>query len=108
MIVSKSLALQCLDNITLPIIREIPRIQNQKILLERGALYILERITKSKLEQFTMRELLRLCKKFKTSHELADPLTILVERDYIREVKQTYTGTGRPPGIVYEVNPNIF
>ena len=73
-----------------------------------GAKYILERLMKQKPEQFTTRDLLRMCKKFKATKDLAEPLTMLVEREYIREITPTYTGIGRPPGAIYAVNPKIY
>jgi len=72
---------------------------------ERGAVYILEKLKKQSLSQFTVREILRLCKKFKTSQDLTEPLAVLAEHGYIRETKAEYTGTGRPQGNIYQVNP---
>jgi len=75
---------------------------------ERGAVYILERLLKRKPEQFATRDILNWCRRFKTTQDLAEPLIILAERDYIRETKPNYNGTGRPPSTVYVVNPKIY
>jgi hypothetical protein len=75
---------------------------------ERGAAYILERLKKYNALQFTAREILRLCKRFKTAADLTEPLAVLVEHGFIREIKADYTGMGRPPGNLYQVNPKII
>jgi len=75
---------------------------------ERGAAYILFRLKKNKLPQYTARELMKLCKKFKTTQELLEALAVLAEHGFIRETQPDYTGTGRPPSVVYEVNPCIL
>jgi hypothetical protein len=75
---------------------------------EIGAVYILERLMKRKPEHFATRDLLNWCRKFKTTQDLTEPLAILAEREYIRETKPDYTGTGRPPSAVYVVNPKIY
>jgi len=75
---------------------------------ERGAAYIIERLMKRKPENFATRDILNWCRKFKTTQELTEPLAILAERDYIRENKPDYTGTGRPPSVVYIVNPKLY
>jgi len=75
---------------------------------ERGAVYIIERLMKRKPEQFATRDLLNWCRKFKTTQDLMESLAILAERDYIRESKPDYTGTGRPPSTVYIVNPKLY
>ena len=75
---------------------------------ERGAAYIMERLKKQNMQQFTPRELLRMCKKFKSAQDLAEPLAVLVEHGFIREIKAEYTGTGRPHGSTYQVNPILF
>jgi len=75
---------------------------------ERGAVYILERLKKHQPQQFTARDILRLCKKFKTAQDLTEPLAVLAEHGFIREVKTEYTGTGRPQSNTYQVNPIFF
>ena len=75
---------------------------------EQGAVYILERLKKHRTGQFTTRELLKLCKRFKTTQDLTEPLAILVEHGYTKEAQPVYIGTGRPPGIVFSVNPKLF
>jgi hypothetical protein len=76
--------------------------------VERGAAYIMERLKKNNTPQYTAREILRLCKKFKTAQDLTEPLAVLAEHGFIREVKAEYTGTGRPQGSIYQVNPKII
>ena len=75
---------------------------------ERGAIYILERLKKQRTERFKTGELLKLCKKFKTIQELAEPLAVLTEHGFIKDEQPVFTGMGRPPGIVYSVNPKLF
>ena len=75
---------------------------------ERGAAYILDRLKKHKTEQVTARELLKLCKKFKTVQDLTESLAVLAEHGFIKETQPAYTGTGRPPGVVYLINPYLF
>ena len=75
---------------------------------EKEAAYILDRLKKHKPTQFTTGELLKLCKKIKTVEELSLPLSVLAENHIIKEVAHQYTGTGRPKGSMYLVNPQIF
>lgn len=70
--------------------------------------YILGRLKKHKPEQFTARDLLKLCKKIKTTSDLTESLAMLIEHGFIRESQPAYTGTGRPQGIIYSVNPKLY
>ena len=72
------------------------------------AQYILTRLEKHRPTHFTTGELLKLCKRFKTVCELTKPLNVLKERGYIRVENIPYTGTGRPPGYMYYVNPIFY
>jgi len=75
---------------------------------ENDATYILDRLKKHKPEQFTTGDLLKLCKKIKTVEDLALPLSLLMEHHIIREMENPYTGTGRPKGSRYLINPKIY
>lgn len=75
---------------------------------ERGAIYILERLKKHRPLKFTTGELLKLCTKFKTAKDIAEPLSLLTERGYIQENKPEYKGTGRQPGSIYKINPATY
>ena len=75
---------------------------------EQGAVYILDRLKKHSTPQFTTRELLKLCKKFKATADITEPLIILAEHGFIRETQPAYTGMGRPPSSLYLVNPKLF
>ena len=52
---------------------------------------------------------MRLCRSFKKAEEVQPSLDHLCDYGYLA-VKDvgTYTGKGRPPAIVYVVNPYIF
>ena len=51
---------------------------------EKSAKYVLNRIKKSGSLELSKREILRLCKRFKSAEELDEPLNILEDMGYIR------------------------
>ena len=70
--------------------------------------YVLGRIKKSGSLMLTKREIMRNCQKFKTIEELEEPLEILLDMGYIREINTEYTGTGRKPSPKFKINPLIY
>jgi len=74
----------------------------------KNAEYILQKIIKNNFSQITKTELVRICRKFKSTEEMAEPLKVLIDYNYIKEVEQEYNGTGRKPENIYLVNPQIL
>lgn len=71
-----------------------------------AAEYILKRIRANSVTEATGRELLHLCRKFRTMDEMSQPLQTLIEYGYIRQVRRT-ASDGKKAVNVYEVNPNL-
>lgn len=71
--------------------------------------YVLEAIKGAGLAECTRRDVMRLCRGFKKAEEVQPILGHLCDYGYLA-VKDVgaYTGKGRPPAIVYVVNPYIF
>lgn len=71
--------------------------------------YVLEAIKSAGLLECTRRDVMRLCRSFKKAEEVQPILEYLCDYGYLA-VKDmgAYTGKGRPPAIVYVVNPYIF
>jgi hypothetical protein len=74
----------------------------------KDAEYILKKISEHKIERATKKEFVRICRRFKSTNELTEPLGLLVKYNYLREVRQEYNGTGRRPDNIYLVNPKIL
>jgi hypothetical protein len=55
-----------------------------------NANYILRKVQNQNLMQFTKRELIRICRKFKSTELLTAPLKVLEEHNYIREDGKQY------------------
>ena len=72
------------------------------------AKYALDTIVRKKLECFKAGDLMRACKRFKTADAAKKALTRLVEMGYLMEEQPENTGKGRPPAIVYHVNPDCL
>ena len=68
-----------------------------------GARYILERLEKKPRYRMKKYEILRLCRKMKTTEELTEPLDILCEMGYLH--KESSGGKPGRPGDVYYLNP---
>ena len=73
----------------------------------KNAEYILQKIIKNNLSQVTKTELVRICRKFKSTECLTEPLQILIAYNYLKEFEQEYNGVGRRPENIYLVNPQI-
>ena len=73
-----------------------------------NAKYILNAVTKRRLEKFTRRDVMRLCRRFKTASEVQPALDVLVDRGFLwEEVKET-EGFKKPKGADYLVNPELY
>lgn len=73
-----------------------------------NAKYILNAVTKRRLERFTRRDVMRLCRRFKTASEVQPALDVLVDRGFLwEEVKET-EGFKKPKGADYLVNPQLY
>ena len=71
-----------------------------------SAEYILKRLRANAVTEITGRELLHLCRKFRTMDEMSQTLKSLIEYGYIRQVRKT-APDGKKAITVYEVNPNL-
>ena len=71
-----------------------------------SAEYILKRLRANSVTETTGRELLHLCRKFRTMDEMSLSLQTLIEYGYIRQVRKT-APDGKKTITVYEVNPKI-
>jgi hypothetical protein len=74
----------------------------------KSAEYILQKLIGGNIQKTTRTELVRICRKFKSTEQITEPLKILVEYNYLKEIEQVYNGTGRRPENIYLVNPYIF
>lgn len=74
-----------------------------------NAKYILKRLTKEQIAEISKRDILRLCKRFKSVEEITQPLQILEEYGYICLIDNAgvFTG-GRHKGDSYMLNPLFF
>ena len=73
-----------------------------------NAKYILNAVTKRRLEKFTRRDVMRLCRRFKTAGEVQPALDVLVDRGFLwEEVKETREFK-KPKGTDYLVNPQLY
>ena len=71
--------------------------------------YMLDAICKSGLTEFTRRDIMRLCRSFKTADEVQPVLNHLTEYGYIApKTSDVQSGKGRPTGQAYLVNPYLY
>jgi len=70
--------------------------------------YILKHLSKSRPDQITVRDVMRLCQRFKKAEDLTKPMNRLTEYGYLMELPSTYSGTGRRPPQSWEVNPAAY
>ena len=71
--------------------------------------YMLDAICKSGLTEFTRRDIMRLCRSFKTADEVQPVLNHLTEYGYIApKTSNVQSGKGRPTGQAYLVNPHLY
>lgn len=77
--------------------------------LAKQSQQLLDAICKNGLVEFTRRDIMRLCRSFKTADEVQPVLNHLAEYGYIAmKSDNTSTGKGRPAGQVYLVNPCLY
>ena len=70
--------------------------------------YVLSAIVKNGLAEFSRRDIMRLCRSFKTAEELQPILNQLTEYGYIApKGDDTKFVKGRPTGQIYLVNPSV-
>jgi hypothetical protein len=75
----------------------------------KNAEYILQKIIKHNVQQATKTELVRICRKFKTVEKMTEPLNILINYNYLKEMEREHNSSvGRKPENIYLVNPQIF
>ena len=71
--------------------------------------YMLDAICKSGLTEFTRRDIMRLCRSFKTADEVQPVLNHLTEYGYIApKTSDVQSSKGRPTGQAYLVNPYLY
>lgn len=71
--------------------------------------YVLKAIKDSGLAEFTRRDIMRLCRKFKKAEEVQEVINMLIEYGYVSEkAEKPYLGKGRPPLSKYVINPMLF
>ena len=71
--------------------------------------YMLDAICKSGLTEFTRRDIMRLCRSFKTADEVQPVLNHLTEYGYIApKTTDAQNSKGRPTGQTYIVNPYLY
>ena len=73
-----------------------------------NAKYILNAVTKRRLEKFTRRDVMRLCRRFKTASEVQPALDVLVDRGFLWEDVKAAEGFKKPKGADYLVNPMLY
>lgn len=74
----------------------------------KNAEYVLEKVLKNKISRATKTELVRICRKFKSTEQLSEPLNLLIRHNYIKEFPQEHNGAGRRTDNIYIVNPQIL
>ena len=77
--------------------------------LVKNSQYLLDTIYKRGLEEFTRRDIMRICRSFKTADEVQPVLNHLEEYGYIaiKDAPAPF-GKGRPSSTVYMVNPLLY
>ena len=77
--------------------------------LVKQSQHLLDTICKNGLMEFTRRDIMRLCRSFKTADEVQPVLNHLAEYGYIAmKGDNASTSKGRPSGQVYLVNPCLY
>lgn len=60
------------------------------------------------LESITAREVMRMCRCFKTKDDVAPALNLLCDYGYLKELDLIQTNIGRPKSTTYLINPAIY
>ena len=77
--------------------------------LVKQSQYLLDAICKKGLVEFTRRDIMRLCRSFKTADEVQPVLNHLAEYGYIAPMDSNVPSVkGRPAGQTYLVNPCLY
>lgn len=76
--------------------------------LTKDCKYLIEIVRKKALREFTLREIMRLCQRFKKKEQLLPVLDHLSDFGYIREKTEDHDGRGRPASQSYLVNPCLL
>ena len=70
--------------------------------------HIVHTIQRHDMHTFSKRDIhQQVRRRVEAPEQLDDPLRILVDHNFIREVQQTSTGPGRKPSPTYEANPKL-
>jgi len=78
-------------------------------ILVKQCQYVLSAVKKNSLSEFNRRDIMRLCRNFKTVDEVQPVLDHLSEYGYIApKGGENYSGKGRPTAQTYLVNPCIY
>lgn len=72
------------------------------------AKYILNAVTKRRLESFTRRDVMRMCQKFRKAADVQPALDMLTDRGFLWEDVPESTGFKKPKGSTYLVNPMLY
>ncbi len=75
---------------------------------KEDAEYILEKVRSKGIMEYSKTELKRLCRKFKRTSDLDEPLELLKDMAYLKEVYNDAVTKGRPTAPIYIFNPFIF
>lgn len=70
---------------------------------------VLEVLKENGIKEFKRRDVMRLCRSYKTAEDIQEVLNRLMDYGYIAlKPRAVYSGQGRPPADVYMVNPCIY
>lgn len=77
--------------------------------LVKQSQYTLDAITKNGLQEFSRRDIMRMCRSFKKAEQVQPVLNHLADLGYValKETEQTF-GKGRPANPTYLVNPLLY
>ena len=73
-----------------------------------NAKYALSMILKRRLTEFTRRDVMRMCQRFKNAAQVQSALDHLEDRGYIAAQEEQVCGRGRRAGCIYLVNPLLY
>lgn len=77
--------------------------------LVKQSQYMLDAIVKNRLTEFTRRDIMRMCRSFKTADEVQPVLNHLADLGYVApKATELVPGKGRPANQSYMVNPLLY
>ncbi|MGN0487873.1 MAG: DUF3987 domain-containing protein [Ruminococcus sp.] len=76
--------------------------------ITEDAKYILNAVTKRRLDSFTRRDVMRMCQKFRKAADIQPALDMLTDRGFLWEEVPESTGFKKPKGSTYLVNPMLY